>query len=68
MRSFVKIKPLRIGDITLSCTDIGKSCLFRDFFYIANVSYNAIRENKILPKISGFTVSISVNESDFAIP
>ena len=39
MRSFVKIKPSRIGDITLSFTDIGKSCPVRDF-YIANVSFN----------------------------
>ena len=31
MRSFVKIKPSRIGDITLSFTDIGKSCPVRDF-------------------------------------
>ena len=32
MRSFVKIKPSRIGDIFLSFTDIGKSCPVRDFF------------------------------------
>ena len=32
MRSFVKIKPSQIGDITLSFTDIGKSCPVRDFF------------------------------------
>ena len=32
MRSFVKIKPLGIGDITLSFTDIGKSYPVRDFF------------------------------------
>ena len=33
MRSFVKIKPSRIGDVTLSFTDIGtcKSCPVRDF-------------------------------------
>ena len=59
MRSFVKIKPPRIGDITLSFTDIGKSCRARDF-YIANVSFNAIRENKILAKISEFTVYITI--------
>ena len=56
MRSFVKIKPSRIGDITLSFTDISKSCIVRDFFYVASVSFNAIRENKILAKISEFTV------------
>ena len=32
MRSFVKIKSSRIGDITLSFTVIGKSCPLRDFF------------------------------------
>ena len=55
MRSFVKIKPLQIGDITLLFTDIGKSCPVRDI-YVANVSFNRIRENKILAKISKFTV------------
>ena len=40
----MKIKPSQIGDITLSFTDIGKSCSVRDF-YVANVSFNAIREN-----------------------
>ena len=55
MRSFVKIKPSRIGDITLSFTDIGKACHVCDF-YIANVSFNVIRENQILAKISEFTV------------
>ena len=32
MRSFVKIKPLRIGNISLSFTDIGKSCPVPNFF------------------------------------
>ena len=58
MRSFVKIKPSRIGDITLSFTDIGKSCTVH-VFYVANVSLNAIRENKILRKISEFTMYIA---------
>ena len=31
MRSFVKIKLSRIGDLTLSFTAIGKSCPVRDF-------------------------------------
>ena len=31
MRSFVKIKSLRNSEITLSFTDIGKSCPSRDF-------------------------------------
>ena len=32
MRSFVKITPSRNGEITVSFTDIGKSCLSRDFY------------------------------------
>ena len=55
MRSFVKIEPSRIGEITLSITDTGKSCPVSDF-NVANVSFNAVRENKILAKISEFTV------------
>ena len=30
------------------------------FFYFANISFNAIHENKILAKISGFTVTAIV--------
>ena len=59
MRSFVKIKLSRIGDITLSFTDIGKSCPVCDF-YIANMSFDPIPENKILAKISEFTVSTNL--------
>ena len=55
MRSFVKIKLSRFCDIILSFTDIGNHALFT-IFYVANVSFNAIRENKILAKISEFTV------------
>ena len=55
MRSFVKIKSPRNGEITLSFTDIGKSCKSRDFS-VANMSFNAYRENKIIAKNSGFTV------------
>ena len=56
MRSFVKIKPSRNGKLTLSFINIGKSCLSCDFFHITNMSFNAIRENKILAKISESTV------------
>ena len=55
MRSFVEIKPSRNDKITLSFIDIGKSCLSRNFFHITNLSFNAIRENKILAKISEST-------------
>ena len=54
MRSFVKIKPSQVGNITLPF-DIDKLCPVRDF-YVANVSFNTIRENTILAKISEFTV------------
>ena len=56
MRSFVKIKSSRNGEITLSFTDVGKSCPSRDLFNVANMSFNANRSNKILAKISEFTI------------
>ena len=56
MRSFVKIKTSRKGEITMSFTDMSKTCPNR-IFYIANMSFNAIRKNKTLAKISEFTVS-----------
>ena len=43
MRSFVKLRSSRNGEITLSFTDEGKSCHSRDF-YVSNMSFNAIRE------------------------
>ena len=52
---FGKIKSSRNAEITLSFTDIGKSCHSR-VFSVANVYFNAIRENKILVKISGLIV------------
>ena len=57
MRSFMKIKSSRNGVITLSFTDEGKTCHSREF-YVADMSFNAVRENKILAKISEFTVLI----------
>ena len=50
MQSFVKVKSSKNGKITLSFTDRGKSAL------VANMSFNAIHENKILAKISKSTV------------
>ena len=60
MRSFMKIKPSKDGEITLSFTDIHvvKSCPSREIFIVANILLNAIRENKILAKIFGFTVLV----------
>ena len=36
--------------------DGGKSCLSPDILNVANMSFNAIRENKVLTNIFGFTV------------
>ena len=55
MRSFVKIKSLRNGKITV-ITDVGQSCPSRANFNIPNMCLKAIRNNKILAKISEFTV------------
>ena len=55
MRSFAETKSSRIGEITLSFTDIGKSRPSR-VFKVANMCFNAIHENKVLAKISEFTV------------
>ena len=64
MRSFVKIKFSRNGEITLSLTDISKPCPKSQYFYTANMSFNAIRENKILAKISEFAVAASLSTCD----
>ena len=44
LRNFVKINPIRNGEITL--TDVGSQ-----FFFFTNMSFNSTRENKILAKI-----------------
>ena len=58
MRSLVKIRSLKNGKITLSFTDAGKSCPSCEFLVSPIMSFNAICENKILAKISRFTVII----------
>ena len=55
MRSFVKIKPLRNGRITLSFIDIGKSCLSREFF-TSLICLLMLFAKKNLAKISESTV------------
>ena len=60
MRSFVKINPSRNDKITLSFIDIGISCLSREFF-TSLICLDAIRENKILAKISESTVYVLTN-------
>ena len=55
MRSFAKIKPLGNGENTLSFTDVVIMPNLQ-IFNVENISFYAIRENKILAKISEFNV------------
>ena len=54
MQNIAKIKPSRNGKIILSLTDKVNQPI------IANMSFNAIHLNKILAKISEFTVTKTV--------
>ena len=56
MRNFVKITPSQHGEITLSLLMEVNHALDVNF-NVTNMSFNAIPENKILPKISEFTVT-----------
>ena len=56
MRSFVKIKSSRIGEITLSFTKIYVNQALVANFNAANMCFNAIRENMSLAKMPEFTV------------
>ena len=49
---------LRNGEITPAFTGVDKSCTGGEFFKIANMSFNITPENKILMKISEFTVLV----------
>ena len=51
MQSFVKIKPCELTISLCHLLILVSHGLFATF-YVANVSFNAIRENKILSKIS----------------
>ena len=53
----MKIKPSQNGEITLLFTEVGKSCPRSEFFKVANMPFNAFLRNKVLAKISEFTVS-----------
>ena len=69
MRNFVKIKSSRNGKITLSFTVEVNHVIVANF-YIANMSFNTFRENKILANISEFTVStvmfVKIFQSSFS--
>ena len=56
MRSIVKIYS-RNAEITLLLIYVYYALVAN--FSVANMSFNAIRENKILAKISGFTVVVN---------
>ena len=56
LRSFVKIKSSRNGEITLSFIDKVNHAIV-PIFNVANMYFNAVRENRILAKISEFTVT-----------
>ena len=53
----MKLKLSRFGEIILRFTDTGKSCPCR-IFLTSPICLNAIRENKILAKITEFTVHV----------
>ena len=52
----------RNDKITLPFTDVGNHALVA-IFNVANMSFNAIHENKILAKISEFTVTVTQTPS-----
>ena len=54
---FAKFRDPRNGEITLSFTDIGKSCSSQNF-NVANMSFNVIREKIFSRKCTVFTVFI----------
>ena len=56
MRSFVKMKSSRNAEITLLFINIPKSWPSREFLASQICFFNAIPENKVLTKISRFTV------------
>ena len=51
---FMETKPSPFGRITLSSTDVSKSCTCHKFL-LSKICLNVIWENKILTKISEFT-------------
>ena len=55
-QNFTKTKHSENGDITLPFIDVGKSCSSLGIFNIVNIYFIGIHENKILAKISEFTV------------
>ena len=58
MQSLVKIKPLPNDEVILLFTSIGKSGPSCGLLTSPIMSFNAIHENKILAKISEFTVIV----------
>ena len=62
----MKIKPSQNGKITLSFTKIKVNHSLVAKFEHANMSFNAIRENKIITNISEFTLCFSFQHYTFS--
>ena len=60
---FHKIKSSQNEEIILLFTDISKLCPSREFYNVSNMSFNLICENKILAKISEFTVKRTTTQN-----
>ena len=63
MRSFVKINSSRNGEITRCHLLMKVNHVIVANFYVANMYFNAFRENKMLAKISEFTVTFAIDWS-----
>ena len=61
MRRFVKIKSSRNGEITLSCTDIGKSCPSRQFLTLQICLLALIAKTNSCKKIPDLQYSVKQN-------
>ena len=59
MRSFVKIKSMRNGEITLSFTDIGKSCPSSEFLTL-QICLLMLNLKTKFSKSSEFTVKVVI--------
>ena len=65
MRSFVKINALLNVEITLSITDIGKSCLRCEFLTLQACLLTLFVKTKFVAKISRFTVFLMRRSRNF---
>ena len=61
MRSFVKIKSSRNGEITLLCTDIGKSCPSHKFLTLQICLLTLFTKTKFSQKFQDLQYSVNQN-------